>query len=137
MKSTNSPVVAMSSCESEYISTTLTIKRIIHLQYLLSDLGEKQDTTTVYTDNKANLDLSYNDRISARSAHIDSQFHFTKEKVKDGKVNMKFLPTEAMPSDLQTKSLDKTRHETHTRIVQNLSGDFIRKPTEVEKVSNV
>ena len=90
-----------------------------HLRMLLSELGFVQTTTKLYTDNSANIDLSINDRISARTAHIDTRFHFVKEKVSTGEFELVYLDTESIPADALTKSLDAVRFSRHAESLQN------------------
>ena len=118
-KATQQTVIALSSCESEYIASCMAIKISIYLRGLLSELGFPQTTTLLYTDNSANIDLSMHSRISPRTAHIDTRYHFVKAQVQNKSIELRYIKTEQMPSDTLTKSLDKTRHLRHASILQN------------------
>ena len=134
-KATQQSVVALSSCESEYIASCMAIKIGAYLRGLLFELGFPQRTSNLYTDNSANIDLSLHSRISPRTAHIDTRYHFVKEQVQAKSVELKYISTEQMPADALTKSLDKTRHIRHACILQNqriqllTSSGFVNSPT--------
>ena len=90
-----------------------------HLRMLLAELGFPQKCTRLYTENSASIDLSINDRISARTAHIDTRFKWIKEKVRSREFELTYLDTESMPADVLTKSLDGIRHKRHAESLQN------------------
>ena len=118
-KATQQTVVALSSCEAEYMGACLAIKQGAHLKMMLAELGFPQDCVLLYTDNSANIDYSINDRISPRTAHIDTRFHFVKDKIKAREFELYYLNTESIPADALTKSLDATRHLRHAESLQN------------------
>ena len=118
-KATQQTVVALSSCEAEYISACMALKQGLYLRMLLAELGFPQTTTALYTDNSANIDLSLHSRLSPRTAHIDTRYHFVKLQVQNKNAELKYLNTESIPADALTKSLDKTRHLRHSETLQN------------------
>ena len=85
----------------------------------MKELGFAQDTVTLFTDNSANIDLSINERISARTAHIDTRFHFVKDKVRSREFELKFLGTEFIPADALTKALPLQSHKRHSEALHN------------------
>ena len=67
----------------------------------------------IYSDNQSALRLTENPEFHARSKHIDVQYHYTRELVEDGVVNIEYIPTAEMAADCLTKPLKKTRLETN------------------------
>jgi hypothetical protein len=55
--------------------------KAIWLQKLLFELGFPQlSPTTIYSDSKSTIALSANPKFHSRSKHVDTQYHFTREK---------------------------------------------------------
>ena len=51
---------------------------------------------------------------SPASQHINVKYHFLKEKVEEGVIKIKHVPTEHNTADLLTKSLRRVKHVKHT-----------------------
>ncbi|GJT79589.1 hypothetical protein Tco_1053931 [Tanacetum coccineum] len=62
-------------------------------------------------DNKSAIALCNNNVQHSRSKHIDIRFHFIKEKVENGVVELYFVNTEYQLADIFTKALCRERIE--------------------------
>ncbi|GJT55418.1 hypothetical protein Tco_0990472 [Tanacetum coccineum] len=62
-------------------------------------------------DNKSAIALCCNNVQHSRSKHIDIRFHFIKEQVENGVVELYFVNTEYQLADIFTKALCKERIE--------------------------
>ncbi|GJV58596.1 hypothetical protein Tco_1459601 [Tanacetum coccineum] len=65
----------------------------------------------MYYDNKSAISLCFNNVQHSRSKHIDIRFHFIKEKVENGVVELYFASTEYQLADIFTKALCRERIE--------------------------
>ncbi|GKG21366.1 hypothetical protein Tco_0383961 [Tanacetum coccineum] len=65
----------------------------------------------MYCDNKSVIALCYNNVKLSRSKHIDIRFHFIKEQVENGVVELYFVNTEYQLANIFTKALDRERIE--------------------------
>ncbi|GJX30929.1 hypothetical protein Tco_0240784 [Tanacetum coccineum] len=65
----------------------------------------------MYCDNKSVIALCCNNVQHSRSKHIDIKFHFIKEQVKNGVVEIYFVNTEYQLADIFTKALGRERIE--------------------------
>lgn len=102
--------VALSSAESEYMAACAAVQEAIHLRQLMGDLGYKQDgATVIYEDNQGCIALSANPVFHKRTKHIDIRYHFIRERVASGEVELRYIPTEEQLADLLTKALPKPR----------------------------
>ncbi|GJV09409.1 hypothetical protein Tco_1347065 [Tanacetum coccineum] len=63
----------------------------------------------MYCDNKSVIALCYNNVQHSRSKHIDIRFHFIKEQVENGVVELYFVNTEYQPAGIFTKALCRER----------------------------
>eukprot|EP00253_Pinus_taeda_P011823 PITA_11823 len=74
--------VALSSCEDEYQASYAATCEVIWLRRLLNDGGEEQkESTIIKTDNESTIKLAYNPVFHKNTKHIDTQFHFIREKL--------------------------------------------------------
>uniref|UniRef100_A0A5S6QKH9 Reverse transcriptase Ty1/copia-type domain-containing protein n=1 Tax=Trichuris muris TaxID=70415 RepID=A0A5S6QKH9_TRIMR len=103
--------VALSSTEAEYMSLTEAVKETLWLRTFLREIDELLvDTIDVYNDNFGAQELARNSVFHARTKHIDTRYHFIRETLSRGFVNVIYLPTEQMPADILTKGLYSPKH---------------------------
>ncbi|RYC77798.1 hypothetical protein BFJ63_vAg19328, partial [Fusarium oxysporum f. sp. narcissi] len=108
------PTVALSSCEAEYMGQTQCTKEAIWLRGLLRELlaqykhGDLQ-TTILYGDNQGAIAMAKTPQFHARTKHIDLQWHYVRDRVSDGDVELQYVPTEQQIADGLTKPLPKDR----------------------------
>ena len=70
-------IVALSSCEAEYVAAAAAACQGVWLSRLLGDmLGIKEMSVKLLMDNKSAIALSKNPVHHDRSKHIDTRFHF-------------------------------------------------------------
>uniref|UniRef100_A0A0A9X817 Retrovirus-related Pol polyprotein from transposon TNT 1-94 n=1 Tax=Lygus hesperus TaxID=30085 RepID=A0A0A9X817_LYGHE len=99
------PIVATSSTESEYISAAECARTLIYLRNFLEELSGKEVPTELNIDNQSAMDLINNGVLNRRSKHIDVRYHYIKEKVDEGLIQIKYCPTETQIADILTKPL--------------------------------
>lgn len=75
-QSAKQKVVALSSCEAEYIASAIAACQGVWLARLLFDLvGEEIGAPLLHVDNMAAIALSRNPVFHDRSKHIDTKYH--------------------------------------------------------------
>ena len=72
----------------------------------------KELPTLIWQDNQGAIALAKNPIFHARSKHIDIKYHFTREKIKEGIIEIKYKCTQEMVADALTKSLNKMKRIT-------------------------
>ncbi|GJS25535.1 hypothetical protein Tco_0454167 [Tanacetum coccineum] len=77
----------------------------------LTDYGFGFNKIPMYYDNKSALALCCNNVQHSRSKHIDIIFHFIKEHVENGVIELYFVNTEYQLADIFTKALGRNRIE--------------------------
>ncbi|GKC98447.1 copia protein [Tanacetum coccineum] len=77
----------------------------------LIDYGFEFNKIPLYFDNKSAITLCYNNVQHSISKHIDVGYHFNKEQVKNGVVELYFIRTEYQLADIFTKALARERFE--------------------------
>ena len=56
-------------------------------------------------DNKSAIDLAKNPVSHGRSKHIETKFHFLRDQVNKGKIDLKHCKTDLQVADIMTKAL--------------------------------
>jgi hypothetical protein len=84
----------------------------------MQDLVEKsQDTVTIHIDNKSAIQLCKNPVFHDQSKHIEVRYHFIRECVTAGKINVEYVRTDEQLADILTKPLGRIRFlELHEKI---------------------
>ncbi|GKA51951.1 hypothetical protein Tco_0745147 [Tanacetum coccineum] len=90
---------------SESGSMQLLGDRLMRSQ--LTDYGLRFNKIPVYCDNKSAIALCCNNVQHSRSKHIDIRYHFIKEQVEKGVVELYFVRTEYQLADIFTKALGR------------------------------
>lgn len=98
-------MVTLSSTEAEYIAMGSGVQECIGINLVLKDLGMEVDQITVFEDNQGAQHLAESKAVTQRSRHIDTKYHWLREKVKDGDVKVRYCPTSEMIADHFTKAL--------------------------------
>lgn len=81
-------VVALSTTKAECMSATQACKEAIWIQRLLEELRHKQAKIPVFCDSQSALHISKNPAFYCRTKHIRVQYHFVREVVEDGSVDL-------------------------------------------------
>nr|GFB40668.1 retrovirus-related Pol polyprotein from transposon TNT 1-94 [Tanacetum cinerariifolium] len=98
-------LVSWSFAEAEYVSLSACCPQVLWMRTQLTDYGFHFDKIPMYCDSKAAIAISRNPVQHSRTKHIDVRYHFIKEKVKKGIVELFFVGTEYQLADLFTKAL--------------------------------
>ncbi|GKA10850.1 retrovirus-related pol polyprotein from transposon TNT 1-94 [Tanacetum coccineum] len=123
---------SMSSAEAEYVSLSACCAQVLWLRTQLTDYGFHFDKIPMYCDSKAAIAISCNPVQHSRTKHIDVRYHFIKEQVEKGIVELFFVGTEYQLADLFTKALPEDRFKY---LVRRL-GMRCLTPEELEVLAN-
>jgi hypothetical protein len=101
-------VVALSSCEAEYIAASTASTQAIWLVRLLRDLlGRDTGAAELRVDRKSALALAKNPVFHERSKHIQVRHHFI--CLEEGSIKAGYINTKDQLADLLTKPLGRIR----------------------------
>lgn len=89
---------------------THSCKESIWLKCLCSNIGLKQGAVILYCDSQSAICLARNLTFHARTKHIDVQYHFMRDMVKDGRLKLEKVVivanvAEALPKPMSTKKI--------------------------------
>jgi hypothetical protein len=103
-------VVATSLCEAENIAAATAASQGVWLACLLGELlNQRAAPFTHFIDNKSAISLCKNPVLHDRSKHIDLRYHYIRDCVEKGKVEVEFIRTEDQKADILTKPLGRVR----------------------------
>nr|GEU48552.1 putative ribonuclease H-like domain-containing protein [Tanacetum cinerariifolium] len=103
--------VAISSTEAEYITLSGCCAPILWMRSQLTDYGLGFNQILMYCDNKSAITVCCNNVQHSMLKHIDIRYHFIKEHVENGVIELYFVNTEYQLADIFTKALGRERIE--------------------------
>jgi hypothetical protein len=102
--------VALSSCEAEFMAATSAACQGIWLRGLLSEItGMEERVVVLFVDKKSAIALMKNPVFHGRSKHINTRYHFIRECVERGQVQVEFVRGDLQRADILTKALARIK----------------------------
>lgn len=102
------PTVALSSTEAEYRAACTAACEALWLRRILGDMDMAQkDATTLLCDNQSCIAIAKNPVFHARTKHIEVHYHFVRELISDGSIELLYCPTADNLADVFTKALSR------------------------------
>ena len=87
-------MVALSSCEAEYIAASTASTQALWLARLLGDLlGKDTRAVELRVDSKSTLALAKNPVFHERSKHIRVRYHFIRGCLEKGSIKVSYINT--------------------------------------------
>lgn len=106
------PTVARSSTEAEYRALAQTAAELTWVNFLLRDIRIPQPCPAhVQCDNLSAVHLSANPVFHGRSKHFEVDYHYIRERVALGLVEVNHIPATMQLADIFTKSLPRRSFE--------------------------
>ena len=72
-------------------------------------LGQPPAVVKLFMDNRSAIELAKNPVHHERSKHIDLRFHFIRECIEEGRVDIEHISTDGQLADVLTKSLGRVK----------------------------
>ena len=107
----------MSSVEAKYVATAGRCANVLWMKSQLSDYGIQYKMVPIFCDNTSAIAISDNPVLHQRTKHIDIRYHFIRDHITNGEIELHFIPTEYQLADIFTKPLDEP---TFTRLKAEL-----------------
>ncbi|GJX44976.1 retrovirus-related pol polyprotein from transposon TNT 1-94 [Tanacetum coccineum] len=109
--------VAMSSAEVEYVAAAGCCAQVLWIKSQLVDYDVLYDKVPIFCDNTSAIAISNNPVLHSRTKHIDIRYHFIRNHILKGDIELHFIPTDLQLADIFTKPLAKP---SFTRLVAEL-----------------
>ena len=68
----------------------------------------------MYCDSQGGISLTQNPSNHTRTKHVDIHYHFSRDMVAKGEINLIYTPTDEQLADLMTKGLGSYKHTKFT-----------------------
>ena len=109
---------SLSSTEAEYIAITDLCTEVLFIKMLLETIGLR-----IYADNVGALFLAENAGTSQRTKHIDIRYHFIRDLIENGTIQINFIKTTENDADIYTKNVSSELFNKHIGKYMELSTD--------------
>nr|GFB30977.1 retrovirus-related Pol polyprotein from transposon TNT 1-94 [Tanacetum cinerariifolium] len=97
----------MSSAEAEYVALSASCAQVMWMRTQLQDYGFNYNKIPLYCDSQSVITISCNPVQHSCTKYIYTQYHFIKEQVENGMIELYFVRTEYQLADMFTKALPK------------------------------
>ncbi len=102
-----------STLESEAYGADEVCKFIVWVREHLSEHGFPQNTTTIFTDNQAVIQVMKNPILHQRTRHFRMRLAFVRQLVMDQKIEFVYVSTHENEADTLTKALGVLPFQKH------------------------
>jgi len=119
-KSKRQKCVTHSTMEAEYYALSEAAREAAFIRMLLKSLSyNKGDVTPckIFGDNIPSILLSKNPEFHERAKHIEVKYHYCREQYLEGNISITHIPTKENVSDLLTKPLLTSTHQTLVKLM--------------------
>ena len=94
--------------EAEYIALANAAQEAVWVRQLMTDLrSSPEEATRIYEDNQSAICLAKNPQFHGCAKHIGIKYHFIREQVENGSVELSYCLTDEMVADMLTKDWDR------------------------------
>ncbi|KAJ9552883.1 hypothetical protein OSB04_016928 [Centaurea solstitialis] len=108
--------VSTSTAEAEYVAAGICCAQVLWLRNQLQDYDIQLSKIPIYCDNTSAIAIANNPVLHSKTKHIEVRYHFIRDHVMNGDIELHFVPTEYQLADLFTKPLEgNSRFGAETR----------------------
>ena len=115
--------VSISTAEAEYVSAASCCAQILWMKNQLADYDLDYSKIPIMCDNTSAIAITHNPVQHSKTKHIDIRYHFIRDHVMKGDIEIYFIPTDDQLADIFTKPLDETRFKFLISKLGMLNGD--------------
>ena len=109
--------ISTSTAEVEYIAAGSCCAQLLWMRNQLIDYGLSFSKIPIYYDNQSAIAMTGNPVQHSLTKNISIRYHFIREHVMEGTIELHFVPTDQQLADIFTKPLPKA---TFTKLVNEL-----------------
>nr|GEY82698.1 RNA-directed DNA polymerase, eukaryota, reverse transcriptase zinc-binding domain protein [Tanacetum cinerariifolium] len=115
---------ALSTAEAEYVSLSACCAQVLWMRTQLTDYGFHFNKILIYCDSKSAIVISCNSVQHSKTKHIAVRYHFIKEHVEKGTIELYFVKTDYQLADIFTKALPSDRFNYLVRRLARAGGIY-------------
>lgn len=118
--------ISFSSAKAEYQAMCAATYEAVWLRILLLDVGEEQKVVTmIKCDNQSSIKLANNPLFHKNTKHIDTQFHFFREKVQSKEIHIEYSNSCENATNIFTKPLGRIKFELFREVLGICVNQFL------------
>nr|GEW45965.1 retrovirus-related Pol polyprotein from transposon TNT 1-94 [Tanacetum cinerariifolium] len=121
----------LSTMETEYVSLSICCAQVLWMRTQLTDYGFHFNKILIYCDSKSAIAISCNPVQHSRTKHIAVRYHFIKEHVEKGTIELYFFKMDYQLADIFTKALSTD----HFKYLVRRLGMRSLSPKELERLA--
>jgi hypothetical protein len=104
--------VALSTTEAEYIAASVASREAMWLRKLLAGIFDLElEPTLIHCDNQSWVKLTKNHVFHDKSKHIEIKYHYIRDMVQRGAIELQYISTNEKTVDILTKPLSRVKYE--------------------------
>lgn len=100
--------VAQSTTEAEYIAATSCCSQLLWIMSTLRDLNLQYSHVPLMCDSTSAISVAKNPVLHSKTKHIEVRFHFLRDHVEKGDIDLSYVSTHEQLADIFTKPLDQS-----------------------------
>ena len=102
----------MSSAKAEYVAAAGCCAQVLWIKSQLADYDVHYDKVPIFCDNTSAIAISNNPGLHSRTKHIDIRYHFIRDHIMKGDIELHFYPQSYNWPIFFTKPLSEPRFMT-------------------------
>ena len=100
--------VAQSTTEAEYVAAASCCSQLLWMIATLRDFGLSFSHVPLLCDSTSAISVAKNPVLHSKTKHIDVRYHFLRDHVEKGDIELKHIDTSQQLADILTKPLDQS-----------------------------
>jgi hypothetical protein len=106
--------IALSTTEAEYVAISEAAREAMWLRYLYGEMGFVQkEPILLLGDNDGSISMAKNPQFHKRTKHVDIRWHWVRDLVKDGLMNVVDCRDPEQTADILTKQVPRAKFSRH------------------------
>ena len=101
--------ISLSSAEAEYVAAASVCTQLLWMRQTLKEFGVNYDKVPLLCDNESAIKIAHNPVLHGKTKHIEIQYHFIRDHIARGDIELGYIPTKDQLADIFTKPLDEAR----------------------------
>ena len=99
--------VAQSTTEAEYVAAASCCSQLLWIMYTMRDFGLSFTHVPLLCDSTSAISVAKNPVLHSKTKHIEVRYHFLRDHVEKGDIELAHVSTQDQLADIFTKPLDQ------------------------------